>query len=182
VLSRSRTHLYLVIMAYIGACLAPARATAKVVASTEAAQSANTSAIHLSCKPCDLRFGKVAVSQTKTFSVTITNRGSAAETISAVSRNATSFSLIGLNLPLTLHAGQSAKFDVRFTPAVAKHFEGRFKFWTRGSQIPVGLVTHGTGIAFSGLVTASPSSLGFGDVQIGTNAQQTIALTNRTKA
>jgi hypothetical protein len=176
------THLYLLIMAYIVVFLAPPRARAQVVASTDAAQSDNTSAIRLSCKPGDLWFGGVAVSQTKTLSVTMTNGGSAVETISAVSRSAAAFNVGGLKLPLTLRAGQSAHFDVRFTPAVAKHFDGQFKFWVRGSTLPVDLIAHGTGIVSHGVVTASPSSLGFGNVEIGSNAQRTIALTNPTKA
>jgi Abnormal spindle-like microcephaly-assoc'd, ASPM-SPD-2-Hydin len=175
------THLYLLIVAYIVVFLAPPRATAQIGASTDAAQSDNKSAVRLSCKPCDLRFGGVAVSQTKTFSVTMTNGGPAVQTISAVSRSAAEFNVAGLKLPLTVRAGQSAHFDVRFTPAVAKHFDGQFKFWVLGSKLPVYVLAHGTGVAPHGVVTASPSSLGFGSVQIGNNAQRTIALTNPTK-
>ena len=175
------THPYLLILAYTVVLSTPPRAIAQVVASTDVAQSGNRPAIRLSCKPCDLWFGGVAVNQTKTFSVTIANGGSAVETISEMSRGTAGFGVEGLKLPLTLRAGQSARFNVRFTPGVAKHFEGQFKFWIHGSNIPVDVVAHGNGIAAHGVVTASPSSLGFGGVEIGSHAQRTIALTNPTR-
>jgi hypothetical protein len=176
------THLYLPILAYIVVFLVPPGAVAQVAASTDPVQSGNKSAIHVSCKPCDLWFGGVAVSQTKTFSVTMTNGGSAVQTISAMSRSGAAFSVEGLKLPLTLRAGQSARFNVGFTPAVARHFDERFKFWILGSKLPVDLIARGTGVVSPGVVTASPSSLGFGAVEIGSNAQRTMALTNPTKA
>jgi hypothetical protein len=175
------THLCLLTILSIGAFLASPAAVAKAATSADV-EGSNQSGIALSCKPADLSFGGVAISGSKTLAVTVTNRGPIAKTISAVSRKGTSFSLGGLALPLTLDAGESTQIKVRFAPAAAEQLEGQFKFWILGTKTPLTLRAHGTGTLVKAFVTVSPSSLGFGDVEVGSNAQRAITLTNPSKA
>jgi Abnormal spindle-like microcephaly-assoc'd, ASPM-SPD-2-Hydin len=181
-ISPQHSHLCLVTVLSIGAFLASSSAVAKAATYADVDQGSSHSGITLSCKPGDLSYGGVATGNSKTLSVTVTNHGAIAKTISAVSRKGTSFSLGDLALPLTLHAGQSTQIKVDFAPAVAEPFEGQFKFWILGTKIPLLLRAQGTGTAVKGFVKASPASVGFGNVELGSNAQRTVTLTNPTSA
>jgi hypothetical protein len=181
-ISPQRSHLCLVTALSIGAFLASSSAMAKAATYADVDQGSSHSGITLSCKPGDLSYGGVATGDSKTLSVTVTNRGALAQTISALSRKGTSFSLGDLALPLTLHAGESTQIKVHFAPEVAEHLEGQFKFWVLGTRIPLLLRAHGTGTAVKAFVKASPASVGFGNVELGSNAQRTVTLTNPTSA
>lgn len=66
--------------------------------------------------PASLNFGTLQTGTSKTLSESVANVGSAAITISQVAVTGTGFSVTGINPPLTLSAGQSATFNVVFTP------------------------------------------------------------------
>src|SRR5581483_5147804 len=167
-----RTRIPLILMAF---CLGISLASSHLLFAANASVS-------LSCKPDTLWFGGVLVGQSKNISVNMTNHGSSAVTISSISRSGTSFSASGLNLPIKLSAGQSQQFTIAFAPQVAQHLDGQFAFSITGSGAKLKLYTHGTGSGLYGFITASPSSVGFGNVQVGNNTQQTITLTNPTKS
>jgi ASPM-SPD-2-Hydin domain-containing protein/centrosomal CEP192-like protein len=146
------------------------------------AANENQSSITLSCKPQEMWFGGVPVGQSKTINLTLVNSGSTAKTISAMTRNGTAFSAVGLTLPLTLNAGQSSQFAVKFSPTVAEHVDQQFQFSVASSSTKLNLALHGTGQGLHGFITASPSSLSFGSVPLKSSASLTLTITNPTKA
>jgi hypothetical protein len=168
----TQTHTSLILTAF---CIGLTLATSQPLL------AANTG-VSLSCKPGTLWFGGVVVGQSKNISVTMKNNGSSTATISSVSRAGTGFNTNGLNLPVKLGAGQSQQFTIAFAPPIAQHLDGHFAFSIAGSATRLSLYAHGTGTGIYGYVKSSPSSVNFGNVQLGSSAKLTVTLTNPTKA
>src|SRR5208282_869658 len=131
----------------------------------------------LTANPTSLAFGNVQVGNSSSLSETLTNTGGSSLTISAASAGGTGFSLSGLSLPLTLTAGQSTSFTVLFSPTASGTASGSVSLTSTGSDSNLGIPLSGTG-ATQGALTANPSSLAFGNVQVGNSANLSETLTN----
>ena len=83
---------------------------------TSNADSHSSTEERLTSSPAQLQFGEVTLGQTKNAFVTITNRGGSSLTVSAATSTRAEFSLSGLDLPLSLSAGESYTFTVTFAP------------------------------------------------------------------
>ncbi len=127
--------------------------------------------------PTSLSFGSVTVGSAKTLNETLTNSGGSSLTISAASVSGTGFTLSGLALPLTLTAGQSTTFNVQFAPAAAGAASGNVTITSNGANPSLNIPVSGTGAA-PGTLSANPTSLAFGNVQVGNNASLSETLTN----
>ena len=102
-------------------------------------------------------------------SATLTNSGGSSLTVSQATLTGTSFTLSGLTLPLTLGAGQSATFSVVFAPQSAGSVSGNVAFTSNASNPAMNLPLSGTGVT-GGTLTANPTSLAFGSVQVAANS------------
>lgn len=76
---------------------------------------ASSTAGQLAVSPSSLAFGNVNVGSTSTLASTITASGSSV-TVSSASSSNSQFAVSGVTLPITLAAGQSAQFNVTYTP------------------------------------------------------------------
>jgi len=85
------------------------------------------------------------IGNSNTLPVTVVNTGTTAVTVSQTALNGTGFSLSGLTLPMTLVAGQSAAFSVKFTPAKAGAVSGTVRFMTDAQHRPAMLPLTGNG-------------------------------------
>jgi hypothetical protein len=131
----------------------------------------------LTPNPASLSFGNVAVGGSKTLTETLTNSGGSSLTISAASASGTGFTLNGLTLPLTLTAGQSKTFNVQFAPAATGAVTGNVTITSDGANPTLNIPVSATGVA-PGTLSANPTSLSFGNVQVGSNASLSETLTN----
>jgi len=131
----------------------------------------------LTASPTSLAFGNVQDGSNTTLSETLTNTGGSSLTISAASAGGTGFSLSGLTLPLTLIAGQSTSFSVKFAPTSAGAASGSISITSNGSNSSLSIPLSGTGVA-PGTLTATPTSLAFGSVQVGNSTNLSETLTN----
>jgi hypothetical protein len=125
--------------------------------------------------PTTLRFGSVLMGQSETLMVAVTNSGATSTTISGVGVGNSEFTTSPLNLPLTLAAGETVDVNVTFLPSTTGWAAGAIRFST--SEGPATLQASGTG-ATNESITASPSSLSFGSVAIGSSASASVVLTN----
>jgi hypothetical protein len=66
-----------------------------------------------------LNFGNVNVGSSKTLNVTMSNSGGSSVTVNQFAVSATTFSVSGVSLPLTLNAGQTASATIGFAPSAA---------------------------------------------------------------
>jgi Abnormal spindle-like microcephaly-assoc'd, ASPM-SPD-2-Hydin len=123
----------------------------------------------LTANPTSLGFGSVPVGNSQTMTETLTNSGGSSLTISAVTDSGSGFSVSGLALPLTLNAGQSTPFTVLFSPTTSGAASGAVSITSTASNLSIPL--SGTGVT-QGALTANPTSLAFGSVQVGSSAQK----------
>jgi hypothetical protein len=131
----------------------------------------------LTRSPAILRFGNVDVGQTETLLVTVTNTGLTSVTLSSVSSSNPVFGTPNLILPLVLSAGQSVDVSISFTPAITGWTPGMVEFSSNASNPTLSVQMGGTGVD-SQAVTASPSSLSFGQVTVGGSTSLPLVLTN----
>jgi hypothetical protein len=131
----------------------------------------------LSAAPASLSFGNVQIGTTQTESATLSNTGGTTITLTQAVVTGAGFTTTGLNLPLTLTAGQSAMFSVVFAPQATGSVSGNLALSNDGSNTPLNIVLSGTGVAAGG-VAANPTSFSFGNVQTGTSQTQTETLKN----
>ena len=127
--------------------------------------------------PASLSFGNVVIGTSKTLTETLTNSGGSSVTISAASASGAGFSLSGLTLPMTLNAGQSTSFSVQFAPTSAGAASGNVSITSDGANPNLSIPLNGTGVT-PGTLSANPTSLSFGNVQVGSNASLSETLTN----
>jgi hypothetical protein len=137
--------------------------------------SASAAVPQLASSPTFLRFGSVDVGQTETQLVTVTNIGQTSTTVSEITANNSQFTASNLSLPLVLSAGQSFDLSVTFTPSALAWTGGRIQVNSGGSSLVVQV--EGTGVSGQA-VTASPTSLSFGQVAVGSSATLPVVLTN----
>ena len=136
-----------------------------------------TQSRQLVCSPASLRFGAVALGQLETQLITLTNNGQTSITISAISASNSEFAASGLTLPAALAAGQSVTVNVTFTPDNDGWTSGQITFTSSASNPNLELLVQGSGVG-SDEVTATPSSLSFGQVAVGSSAALSVVLTN----
>jgi Abnormal spindle-like microcephaly-assoc'd, ASPM-SPD-2-Hydin len=128
----------------------------------------------LSVSPASLSFGNLVVGSSSTKSITITNSGGANLSISQITTSGTGFSGSGVTLPLILTPGQTATYTVTFSPASSGSASGQVSFTSNASTNPT-VSLGGTGVTTT--LTASPTSLSFGNVTVGNSATLSEKLT-----
>jgi hypothetical protein len=134
----------------------------------------------LTVSPSTINFGSVPVGSSLTQSVTLGNSGGSKLTVTQATLSGTDFAVSGLSYPVTLAGGQTVSCYVTFTPRSAgtesasvsisfttqtSNGKGHYGLLSSNSTT-VTLPVSGTG-STSGQLTTSPTSLGFGSVQVG---------------
>jgi hypothetical protein len=129
-----------------------------------------------------LVFGNVQVGNNQQLSETLTNSGGVNVHISQATIAGTGFSMSGLNPPLLLTPGQHYTFTVTFTPPATGNDSGNVSVISDASNPSLGIPLSGTGTPVpQGQLAVVPTSMDFGNVAVGTNAQQNGTL-NATSA
>ncbi|HZQ20714.1 MAG TPA: choice-of-anchor D domain-containing protein [Terriglobales bacterium] len=129
----------------------------------------------ISASPSSLLFGNVQAGSTATLSLTLKNNGSNRTTIARASTS-TGFAAQGLTLPLTLTGGQSYTFKIAFTPTTSGSKSGTFTALSSSGYTITSVPLSGTGSA-QGSLSLSPSSVGFGNVNVGSTLTKSGTLT-----
>lgn len=138
---------------------------------------ARASTQQLTCAPCNVNFGAVPVGQTETEVVVLTNGGSSSVTLSAVNLSSAPFSMSNLKLPLTLASGQAVVLYATFSPSVTGWTGGKGTITSNASNSRLSLELGGSGTK-SDAVVASPASVSFGQVAVGSSSTVPIVLRN----
>ena len=129
--------------------------------------------------PSSLSFGNTSVGSTSAKTVVITNTGTADLVVSAIDITGSAFSLSGVTLPLTVAAGASYTASVIFTPQSVGNASGSASIVSNLSSSPNVVTFTGTGVSTPvGTLNASPVSLAFGNVNVGSSSSKTVTLSN----
>jgi hypothetical protein len=134
----------------------------------------------LSLSQSYVTFGNVTVGTSKSVSIYIKNTGTTSVSITSESLVANMYSVSGLTLPKTLSAGTSFTLTVKFSPTSAKTSSGYVQIGSNATDGLIKITVTGTGVlsSTSSSLTATPSSVGFGSVPVGTTYSQTLQLKN----
>ncbi len=141
-------------------------------------QQAAAGAAAISVNPASIGFGSVPVGNTSSQSVTISNGGGSNLTITQANTTVAGVTLTGTSLPLVIGAGKQATFDVIFSPKAAGALSGDISIMSNLSSSPSTVTLSGTGMAATALLTASASSMSFGNVAVGKSSSMSVVLTN----
>jgi HYDIN/CFA65/VesB-like, Ig-like domain/Cep192 domain 4 len=132
----------------------------------------------LSVDPPTLPFGNMSVGSSNVQAVTVSNNGPTNLVISQATATGGEFSAIGLVAPLTIAAGQSNRFVVRFAPTVAGSATGSIGLVSNARNSPTAIELSGTGLASPPAINVNPSRLAFGDLYVGVSSAQTVTISN----
>ena len=127
--------------------------------------------------PTTLAFGNAQVGSHASLSETVTNTGGSTVTISQAKVSNAAFSISGLALPASVAAGQSIAFTVKFAPSAAGSASGNLSLVSDATNSPLTIPLSGTAVT-AGDLSANPTSLAFGNVQVGSNARLSETVTN----
>ena len=139
--------------------------------------AANTALV---ANPGSFSFGSVAVGSNSTQTISLSNNGSTSITISQGSASGTGFSMSGLAFPTVVAAGQSTSLTAQFSPTATGSASGSITITSNASNPTVTIPLSGTGT--QGKLTASPTSVVFGNLVTGSSASIGVTLTNNGTA
>jgi hypothetical protein len=148
------------------------------VAGSNKAASTTPGAGGISLAPATITFGSVALGETVSQSVTISNDGDSSISITKASATAAGVTITGVSFPVTIAAGNKATFNVVYSPKVAGTLSGNVSVVTSLAGAPGTVSLTGKGVASTPLLSWSTSSLKFGNVTIGKSSLQTVILKN----
>jgi len=138
--------------------------------------SSATARTQLTCAATKLELGEVAVGQTRDRLITITNSGRTALIVLSAASTGAEFGLNGLDLPLTLAAGESFTFGVTFGPQKSGRVAGSISIVSEAPNQTLTIQLSGTGRA-TGQLQVTPATIDFGDASVGSTGTQKVQLT-----
>jgi mono/diheme cytochrome c family protein len=162
----------------LAAYIAQATGTSPVYLPTPNAPAVTLSAVSLA-------FGSVTVNTSSSMTSTLTNSGTAALNLSAISSSNALFA-VGNNCPTSLAVGSSCTLTVTFSPLVAGSATGSVSILSNAASSPDTISLSGTGVtAPTGLLAwvGNVTSLSFPSTEAGkTSPAQTLTLSNSGNA
>ena len=151
-------------------------------ANTVVAVSGNGVQPTLGITPSGAGFGNVTVGSPASQTIQLQNTGTGTLSVSQVSVTGSGFSTGTLALPISLSSGQTGNFNVEFNPASAGAVTGSVSIVSNAANSPAGIALSGTGVAATQVLAFSTTSIGFGSVNAGSSATQSVTLTNSGNA
>jgi len=133
--------------------------------------------VAIEISPSAVSFGNVAMGQSATKTVTLTNSGTEALSVSGISVTGTGFTASGPHLPISLAAGQSTSISAVFKPTVGAADTGTITITSNAAGSPSLVALSGTGMTAAAL-TVTPSTIAFGSVAVGSEETQTVHVEN----
>src|SRR5580692_8110669 len=140
--------------------------------------TSRTARAQLTCVATELHLGEVAVGQRRDRLITITNSGRTRLIVLSADLAGTEFRLNGLDLPLTLAAGESLTFGVTFAPQKSGRVDGSISIVSEAPNQTLTIQLSGTGRA-TGQLQVTPAVIDFGDASVGSTGTQKVQLTAR---
>lgn len=142
-----------------GVTSAKGGSTTTTASETSTTNQSSVAPAALSASPATVAFGNVSVGSSSNQSLTITNSGGTAATISQASASGTGFSLGGVTLPATLNPGTSATFTATFAPGATGSASGTASFTSAQLSSAYSVSMSGTGVGVAPSIVAQPVSI-----------------------
>jgi hypothetical protein len=127
-----------------------------------------SSSPQLTLTPSSVSFGDVPTGATTTQTIRLANSGDSPLTISSVSETGSGLTVSGITTPLNIAAGQSANLTASLKLASSGAASGAIKIASNATGSPTQISWSATAQASVVTLSASPASLSFGSVTVGT--------------
>jgi len=136
--------------------------------------------VAIEISPSTVSFGNVAMGQSATKTVTLTNTGTEALSVSGIAVAGTGFTASGPHLPISLASGQSTSISAVFKPTTGNADKGTITITSNAAGSPSLVALSGTGTtgATAAALTVTPTTIAFGSVAVGSEQSQTIHVEN----
>ena len=130
----------------------------------------------LGANPGSFNFNIIVVSASSPQTFTLTNSGSTTITINQVTTTGPGFSSNGIAAGQTIAAGANATFTATFAPTTTGGASGNIAITSTATNPTLNIPLSGTGT--QGALTASPVSIPFGSVTVGSSSSVPVTLSN----
>ena len=141
----------------------------------------STASGQLASNPTSISFGSVSVGTSKSATGTLTNSANYAVSVSTATVTGTGFRMSGLTAPMTLNPGQSASYSITFAPTSSGSVTGNLAISSNAPNALLNIPLSAAG-ATGGQVSATPASLSFGSVAMGSSKSMSESLSNSGSA
>ena len=131
----------------------------------------------MSATPSSVTFGSVVDGQNNSQTITLKNTGTANLVVSSASATGTGFSVSGFTAQ-TLTPNSTMTFNAVFAPSSTGGVSGSVSVATNAPGSPTVIGLTGTGAAATYVLTATPATLNFGSVNVGSNSSLPVTLQN----
>ncbi|HET9406322.1 MAG TPA: choice-of-anchor D domain-containing protein [Candidatus Sulfotelmatobacter sp.] len=145
--------------------------------STASLLSAHAATQQLVCSPCDIGFAAVAIGQSETRLIVLSNAGKTSITISAMSSSGSDVSVSGITFPATLAPAQSVTANITFRPTANGWSANTVAITSNASNPLLTIQVGGSGVKIAPVI-ASPASVSFGQITVGKSATVSVVVTN----
>jgi hypothetical protein len=134
----------------------------------------------LTATPSSVSFGSVPEGTTNSQTIQLKNTSTKSVTINGTSISAAGnqYHESGLTLPLTLAAGAITHLHLALTPTIKGTLNGTLTVDVASPNVPLVVKISGGGIAATGTIAATPTSLNFGSEAVGKSHLLTVSLKN----
>jgi hypothetical protein len=134
---------------------------------------------NLTANPTSITFTNIQVGQNSSQTETLKNTGGSDAHISQVAAAGTGFSFSGITPPVTLTAGQSASFSVKFAPQSPGTFNGSITVTSDAQNPTLTIPLSGSSVGSQGTLSVT-SPINVGNVVVGTSGTANGTLTAST--
>jgi hypothetical protein len=132
----------------------------------------------ISFSATSFNFKTVAIGQSSTQTLHITNTGSAPLTLNSVALKSSQFALTGPSVPRTILPAQKVDYALTFEPSLAGSASASVQITSNASNTPAAVSLAGVAEKSFAAVQASPSSISFGNLNLQSTATQNVTLKN----
>lgn len=132
----------------------------------------------LSATPGSANFADVPLGTSNTQTIQLKNIGEAKATISGFNISGSTFTVKGLGVSQTIPAGNTASFEVVFSPKQSGQYTGELTVDLSTSQKKLTIPLTGTGVADTRLISVSPTAVNFGSTVVGAQTTASVVLQN----
>ena len=130
---------------FTGTVTIASNATNSVSAVNLSGSATAASTYQLSASPTSVSFGSIVEGSSATKTITLSNTGTAAVSISAANFTGMGFSLSGVSLPLTVAAGKTQNVTISFAPQTSGAASGTVSFVSNATNSPTTISLSGSG-------------------------------------
>jgi len=137
----------------------------------------HASAQELHCNRCSHAFGLVQIGTSKQYGIRLTNSGTKSLRINSVKIAGAAFGIGDFPLPVKLTPGAGTTLPVVFAPTAKGKITAQIIVASNALNPKLYIDVRGTGVnTASGNLTANPSSLNFGSVNVGSSSSMSVTL------